>query len=113
MPTPTLVKFSDSVRAIRIDSIGHDSVGDIKAAAVTTSASRLTSIKASAASTNSKTREAYIYAKRGCERLGFSLDAVAEAGGVRELDKAMTEQRWDNTDRMALKSALAAVGAIS
>jgi hypothetical protein len=47
------------------------------------------------------------------ERLGFSLDAIAEAGGVRELDKAMTEKKWKNTDRMALKGALAAIGAIS
>ena len=67
MPTPTLTKFSDSIKAIRTDS-----VGDIKAAAVTTSASRLTSIKAAAVSTNPKTRAAYEFAKRGCERLGFS-----------------------------------------
>ena len=68
---PTLTKFSDSVRAIKLDS-----VGDTNAAAVTTSATRLASIKA--ASTDPKKREAYIFAKRGCERLGFALDAIAK-----------------------------------
>lgn len=103
-----LTKFSDCVKAIRLDS-----VGDTKAAAVTTSASCLASIKAAASTSNPKLKEAYIYAKRGAERLGFSLDNIAEAGGTRELDKAMTEKRWNVTQRMALKSALAAVGAIA
>ena len=89
MPTPTLTKFSDSIKAIRTDS-----VGDIKAAAVTTSASRLTSIKAAAVSTNPKTRAAYEFAKRGCERLGFSLDSIAADGGTGDLDKRISELKW-------------------
>ena len=105
---PTLTKFSDSIKAIRTDG-----VGDIKAAAVTTSASRLASVKASAASTNPKTKAAYDFAKKGVERLGFSLDQVAAACGVRELDKVMSEKRWPNEQRIALKSALAAIGSIA
>jgi hypothetical protein len=108
MPTPTLTKFSDSIKAIRTDG-----VSDIKAAAVTTSASRMASVKASAASTDPKKREAYLFAKRGVERLGFSLDSVAEAGGVRALDQAMTEKKWSTQERIALKSALHHVGAIA
>lgn len=105
---PTLTKFSDSVRAIKTDG-----VDDIKAAAVTTSASRMASVKASAISTNPKTKAAYDFAKSGAERLGFSLDAVAEVGGVRELDKAMSEKRWTNEQRIALKSALHSIGCIA
>lgn len=95
------------IRAIKDDGV--------KAAAVntTSSAHRLSNIKASAASTDPKKKEAYAFAKRGCERLGMALDAVAQTGGTRELDKAMTEMKWTNTDRMALKSALHAIGCIA
>jgi hypothetical protein len=103
-----LTLFSDSIKAIRTDS-----VGDIKAAAVTSSSSRMASIKAAAISANPKTKAAYDFAKKGVERLGFSLDAVAEAGGVRELDKAMAEKRWTNEQRIQLKTALANCGAIA
>jgi hypothetical protein len=103
-----LTLFSDSVKAIRTDG-----VDDIKAAAVSSSTSRMASVKASAISTNPKTKAAYDFAKQGVERLGFSLDTIAEAGGVRELDKAMTEKRWSNERRIQLKSALARCGAIA
>ena len=103
-----LTKFSDSVKAIRTDG-----VDDIKAAAVTTSASRMASVKASAISTNPKAKAAYDFAKQGVERLGFSLDSIAADGGVRELDKVMTEKRWTNEQRIQLKSALARCGAIA
>ena len=102
-----LAKFSDLVKAIRADGI------NINAAAVNTSTStqRLSNIKAAAI--NPKQKEAYAYAQRGVARLGFSLDQIAEAGGVRQLDAAMTEKRWTTQDRIALKSALAAIGSIA
>jgi hypothetical protein len=108
MPTPTLTKFSDSIKAIRTDS-----ASDIKAAAVATSASRLASVKASAASTDPKKRDAYLFAKKGVERLGFSLDSIAAGGGSGDLDKRMSELKWTNEQRIQLKTALASCGAIA
>jgi hypothetical protein len=106
---PTLTKFSDSIKAIRTDG-----VSDIKAAAaVTTSASRMASVKASAASTDPKKRDAYLFAKKGVERLGFSLDSIAAGGGTGDLDKRMSELKWTNEQRIALKTSLAQIGAIS
>ena len=101
-----LTKFSDSIKAIRLDA-----VGDTKAAAVTTSASRLASIKAAAS--DPKRKEAYMFAKAGVERLGFALDAIAASGGIVDLNRRMTEMKWKNERRMQLKAALHAIGAIS
>jgi hypothetical protein len=44
--------------------------------------------------------------------LGLTLHASAEAGFLGKLDAAMREQNVKPTDRIALKSALARIGAI-
>ena len=101
--------FSDSVRAIKSDGTNINAA----AAKTTTAQQRIANISAAASTSNPKLKEAYLCAKHAAERLGFSLDKIAEAGGTRELDKAMTEKRWPTEQRIALKSALHAVGAIA
>jgi hypothetical protein len=106
---PTLTKFSDSIKAIRTDGISINAA----ATKTTTARERIANMSAAAISTNPKTKAAYDFAKRGVERLGFSLDQVATAGAVRDLDKRMSELKWDTEQRIALKTALAACGAIA
>jgi hypothetical protein len=102
-----LTLLSDNVRAIRTNGI------NAAATNTSTSASRLSNLKAAASATDPKLKVAYEHARRGVLRLGFSLDQIAEAGGVRQLDAAMTEKRWNNEERIALKSALAAISVIA
>jgi hypothetical protein len=97
------------IRAINSGGININAA----AAKTTTARERLANISAAVVSTDPKKREAYAFAKRGVERLGFSLDSIAEAGGVRALDQAMTEKKWSTQERIALKSALHHVGAIA
>ena len=44
--------------------------------------------------------------------LGMDINAAAQAADVGAIDKAMTELRWTNLQRMALKAALARIGVI-
>jgi hypothetical protein len=68
--------------------------------------------KVQAAAKDPIKKVAYDNAIRGLRRLGMEIDAVAASGNVADIDEAMTEKKWTNTERISLKHSLAIVGAI-
>jgi hypothetical protein len=74
---------------------------------------RLAAIKAAAASTDPRMKDAYATATRGLERLGFSLDAIAASGSFADIETKMRGHKWDALRRTGLKTALARIGCIA
>jgi hypothetical protein len=73
---------------------------------------RLDAIKAAAVSSDKRTSGAYKSATSGLEKLGYSLDQIAAAGSIAEVEAKMRERKWTVTQQIGLKLALGIVGAI-
>ena len=63
-------------------------------------------------SSNKRTSGAYKSATSGLEKLGYSLDQIAGAGSIAEVEAKMRERKWTVTQQIGLKLALGIVGAI-
>jgi hypothetical protein len=100
-------QLSASDRAKLLDKLGTTKINDLKAAADKARFDRL-----NAAATDPRYEVALRTALRGLSRLGLELEAVAAAGDTKALDKAMTEAKWSQQERVQLKTVLANVGAI-
>jgi hypothetical protein len=90
-----------------IDKINATKINDLKAAADKARFDRL-----NAAATDPKFAVAFRTAMRQLARLGLELEAVAAAGDVKALNKAMDDNKWSSEERMQLKTVLANVGVI-
>jgi hypothetical protein len=82
----------------------------IDAGAVDASKRRLESIKAAAS--NPAKQKAFAGAVMGLRRLGLEIEAIAASGSIQDLDRAMDTAKWSQNQRFALKTHLAAVGAL-
>jgi hypothetical protein len=75
-------------------------------------ARRLAKIDASLRSDNPKDKINVKTALRGMQRLGLDLDTIAASADVKAVEKAMTEQKWTDLERIQLKTVLANLGVI-
>jgi hypothetical protein len=100
-------QLSASDRAKLVDKLSASKINDLKAAADKARFDRL-----NAAATDERYAVAFKTALRGLSRLGLELEAVAAAGDVKALNKAMDDNKWSSEERMQLKTILANIGAI-
>jgi hypothetical protein len=73
---------------------------------------RLESVRAASSSTSPRTKDAYKTAIASLRALGADLESIAQSGTVADLDEKMRDLKWTTTRRLAMKVALAAIGAI-
>jgi hypothetical protein len=74
---------------------------------------RLDSVKAASVSRDPRTANAYKRVTASLEALGYSIDSIAASGSLSaDLERKMSNHRWDMGRKIALKLNLGIVGAI-
>jgi hypothetical protein len=103
-------KMTDEERKVFADSL-NASLSAAKTAG--SPQARLDNVKTAASSKDPKRKQAFTAAINSLRRLGFEIDQIAASGNAADLDEAMKRFKWGMAERIALKSNLLAIGAIS